>query len=211
MRNFSFFLLLFPLVLAAQTKFGYFSYSRVLESVPQYTQAVEDYNLLKQRCDAEINRNEDELTRYYVAFLEGHRDFPEPILRKRQNELQQMIDNSVAFRDQLKSWLAQAHDSLFQSSHRIVEQALDKVCSTLSLAYAIDIDGAVYKYINPKIGIDITGYLIDAVIAPSSFKGVIVDGISVGKDNVATDNFQKAAATEMKAAATDTIGHKPVE
>ncbi len=211
MRNFSFFLLLFPLVLAAQTKFGYFSYSHVLESVPQYTQAVEDYNLLKQRCDAEINRNEDELTRYYVAFLEGHRDFPEPILRKRQNELQQMIDNSVAFRDQLKSWLAQAHDSLFQSSHRIVEQALDKVCSTLSLAYAIDIDGAVYKYINPKIGIDITGYLIDAVIAPSSFKGVIVDGISVGKDNAATDNFQKAAATEMKAAATDTIGHKSVE
>lgn len=197
--------MLLPFVLAAQTKFGYFSYSKVLEAVPQYKDAEEDYNLLKQRCDKEIERNEEELTRYYVAFLDGQRDFPEPILRKRQNELQQMIDNSVVFRDQLKSWLSEARDSLFKPSYGIVDLALQRVCDALSLAYAIDTDEAVYRYINPRIGIDITGYLIDAVITPSSLKSDAPDGVPLN------DAATKAVATDNVKVATDTIEYNSAE
>lgn len=207
MRRFILLLILFPLALAAQTKFGYFSYSKVLESVPQYREAVEDYNLLKQRCDKEIERNEEELTRYYVAFLDGHRDFPEPILRKRQNELQQMIDNSVVFRDRLKLWLAEAHDSLFHTSYSIVDMALKRVCSSLSLDYAIDTDEAMYKYINPKVGLDITGYLIDAVITPSSLKSVSDDGMAVNRAH-AKENDGAADSTE---AAAESKEHNSIE
>ena len=195
--------MLFPLALAAQTKFGYFSYSRVLEAVPQYSEAKEDYELLKQRCDKEIERNKEELTRYYVAYLDGQRDFPEPILRKRQNELQQMIDNSVVFRDQLMAWLSEAHDSLFQVSYDIIDVALQRVCNALSLAYAIDTDEAVYKYINPNIGVDITGYLIDAVITPSSLNNIPADGITATGEKTGTDAFRRTVATDKSNATTD--------
>lgn len=203
--------MLFPLALAAQTKFGYFSYSKVLEAVPQYSEAKEDYELLKQRCDKEIERNEEELTRYYVAYLDGQRDFPEPILRKRQNELQQMIDNSVVFRDQLKAWLSEAHDSLFKTSYDMVDMALQRVCNALSLAYAIDADEAVYKYINPNIGVDITGYLIDAVITPASLNNIPAEGVVVSGDKTGTGTFRKSVATDNSKTTTDIMEYNPAE
>ena len=115
MRKLLLLLLFSPLALVAQNKFGYFSYKAVLDSLPQYAIAMESYDKLKQRCLKEIDHNEQQLTRYYVAFLDGHREFPEPILRKRQKELQQMIDNSIVFRNELKAWLRHAKDSLAAS------------------------------------------------------------------------------------------------
>ena len=57
------FLLFSPLFLAAQGKFGFYSHHEVLLSMPEYLQAVEEFELLKQRCETEIECNEQELTR----------------------------------------------------------------------------------------------------------------------------------------------------
>jgi hypothetical protein len=61
---------------------------------------MENYGKLKQRCLKEVDHNEQELTRFYVAFLDGHRDFPEPILRKRQKELQRTFESLERIWDQ---------------------------------------------------------------------------------------------------------------
>ena len=163
MRKILLLLLLSPLLVSAQTRFGYYHHSEVLNAVPGYRKAVDEYELLKKRCDAEIERNEKELTRYYVAYLDGQQDFPEPILRKRQKELQQMIDNSIVLRDQLKQWLSEAKDSLFAPYEAEVMTALESVCKKGGLAYAIDAEEVVYRYINPNIGVNITQSLIDMV------------------------------------------------
>lgn len=169
MRRLLLFLIFSPFVLFAQTKFGYFSYGSLLESMPQYKSAMEDYNNLRLRCEKEIERNEQELTRYYVAYLDGYRSFPEPILLKRQNELQQMIDNSVVFRDNLKKWLVEAKDSLCASCHLAIDSAIVKVSTAMNLAYVIDADCVAYRYINPNVGIEITDILIEAVNNPDTF------------------------------------------
>ena len=168
MRKFTLFLLFVPFVLSAQNKFGYFSYSEVLEALPQYAQAGEEYELLKQRCQEELDRNEQELTRLYVAYLDGHREFPEPILRRRQNELQQMVDNSVALRAQLKDWLSQARDSLLLPCTEAIDASLARVCAAYSLSYAIDTDIEAYKYINPEFGVDITALVIEDITSYAS-------------------------------------------
>lgn len=152
--------------LVAQNKFGYFSYKAVLDSLPQYHEAINEYNKLKQRCNEEIEHNELRLTRTYVSFLDGHRNFPEPILRKRQNELQQMIDNSVHFRDEVKKWLREAKDSFCAPCYDTIAVALKKVCTEMNLAYAIDVDRNIYKYINPEMGVDITEYILKAIFHP---------------------------------------------
>ena len=162
------FLLLFvlPFVTCAYSQFGYYSTSRVLEALPQYAQAVGEYERLCERCEAEISHNQKELTRKYVAFLDGHREFPEPILRKRQSELQRLVDNSVDFRKQLKVWLVQAKDSLYAPAYKILDEALAKVCVACDLDYAIDSDILAYRYINPNKGFDITRMVIDAALYP---------------------------------------------
>lgn len=150
----------------AQANFGHFSRNRVVNELPQYRKATEEYEALKKRCRDEVERNEQELTRLYVAFLEGQSSFPEPILRKRQSELQQMVDNSVAFRGQLKQWLAAARDSLYQPSYKVIDEALKVVCEVYSLDYAIDTDAGVYQYINPQKGMDITDAVLKVAMNP---------------------------------------------
>lgn len=195
------FLLLFvlPFALSSQAQFGYYSSSRVLKALPQYVEATADYERLCQRCDEEIESNEKELTRLYVAFLDGQRDFPEPILRKRQNELQQLVDNSVEFRKQLKVWLVEAKDSLYASSYQALEFALERVCTSCDLDYAIDTDVASYGYINPNKGVNITNMLIDAAINQGK-PATMLDGY---------DDFVKryrSAASPTGAAVVETAG-----
>ena len=166
MRKLFLFLSLFAFAVSAKAQFGYYSSNSVLQMLPSYKQAVSDYELLRSRCEKEIEHNERELTRQSVAFLDGYRDFPEPILRKRQNELQRLVDNSVKFRKELKMWLAEAKDSLFAPSNGAVAAALEKVCIACDIDYAIDTDETVYKYINPKKSVDITRMLLDALLNP---------------------------------------------
>lgn len=166
MRKLFLSLFIFSFAIPVYSQFGYYSTTRVLESLPQYAQAVNDYERLCERCEKEIEHNEKELTRLYVAFLDGHRDFPEPILRKRQSELQRLVDNSVEFRKQLKVWLSEAKDSLYAPSYQMVNDALAKVCMACDLDYAIDRDILAYGYINPKKGVDITRMVADAALYP---------------------------------------------
>lgn len=208
-------LLVFPLALMSQSKFGYFSYSAVLDSLPEYGKAINDYNELKKRCSKEIERNESELTRFYVSFLDGQRDFPEPILRKRQKELQQMIDNSVVFRDQLKQWLKQAKDSLCRQSHQAIDSALSRVCREFALTHAIDTDEKVYKYVNPDFGVDITSDLISVILFPEKPLRRLVECAEDTADSITVSPHREAGfiatdpatfkAVKEAVAATDTI------
>ena len=166
MRKLFLFLFVFSFAMLAKAQFGYYSSNNIMHVMPSYKQAVADYERLCQRCEKEIEHNERELTRKYVAFLDGYRDFPEPILRKRQNELQQLVDNSINFRKELKTWLAEAKDSLFATSYNAVAGAIEKVSVACDLDYVIDTDMVAYKYINPAKAVDITVMLLDAALNP---------------------------------------------
>lgn len=197
------------MLLSAQGKFGFYSHKEVLMAVPEYLLAIEEFELLKQRCNAEIERNEQELTRKYVAFLDGQQDFPEPILRKRQKELQQMVDNSVLFRDRLKVWLSQAKDSLLAPCNERVDNALAKVCERMELAYAINSDELMYRYVNPKYGEEITPLVLEEVLNPTV--ETVPTVVECAEDEAAEDANDELGAEEkrvdsaVEAVATDIV------
>ena len=164
MRKLLLILLIFPLASVAQIHFGYINYSEALQQVPQYKEAQAHYEELLKRCEQELVRNEEELTRNYVSFLDGQREFPEPILRKRQKELQDLVDRSIVFRDQVKKWLVQAHDSLFSPVNAIVDNAIARVCMHNELAYVIDTEKSGYIFVNPAMGYDITKAVIETIL-----------------------------------------------
>lgn len=198
-----------PMLLSAQGKFGFYSHKEVLVAIPEYLLAIEEFELLKQRCNAEIERNEQELTRKYVAFLDGQQDFPEPILRKRQKELQQMVDNSVLFRDRLKVWLSQAKDSLLAPCNERVDIALAKVCERMDLAYAINSDELMYRYVNPKYGEEITPLVLEEVLNPTV--ETVPTVVECAEDEAAEDANDELGAEEkrvdsaVEAVATDIV------
>ncbi len=209
MRKILLLLMFLPMLLSAQGKFGFYSHKEVLMAVPEYLLAIEEFELLKQRCNAEIERNEQELTRKYVAFLDGQQDFPEPILRKRQKELQQMVDNSVLFRDRLKVWLSQAKDSLLAPCNERVDIALAKVCERMELAYAINSDEVMYRYVNPKYGEEITPLVLEEVLNPTV--ETILPVVECAEDEAAEDANDELGAEEkrvdcaVEAVATDIV------
>ena len=199
MRKLLFILFIVPVTLCAQNvEFGCFSLEEVMDSLPEYKAAQDEYNLLLERCDSEIARGEEELTRCYVSFLDGQNTFPEPILLKRQKELQDLVDRSIILRDQLKDWLVQAHDSLFTPITQKIDQAVERVCLRNNYAYAIDTDKAAYRYVNPNFGVNITALVIQEVLSPQPIETVVdeaVDAVAESTEEVATE--QSAPAEEQ--------------
>ena len=193
MRKYLFLLLMLPMAVAAQTNtFGYFRYKKVVEQLPEYSQVCNDYEELKKQCDAEITRNEEQLTRSYVAYLDGQNEFPEPILRKRQKELQELVDKSILFRKELQAWLTAAHDSLYAPLRAKVDDAVSRVCLHNNLAYIIDLDEAGYKFINPTCGFDITNALLGTL------------GIIVPEQETPAEGEQTTEGEEQQAQQTQT-------
>ena len=114
-----------------------------------------------------------------------------------------MIDNSIAFRDELKAWLSHAKDSLAAASRLLVDSALVRVCTELSLSYVIDTDNGGYRYINPLFAEDITKDILSAIIFPDLPLRGVVECIEMAIDSIACDEIQTLPATEVEIPATD--------
>ncbi len=199
MRKFIFTLLFLPSMLLAQpAEFGYFSLAEVMDALPENSAAQDDYNSLLSLCDEEIAFCEETLTRAYVSFLDGQQTFPEPILRKRQKELQEMVDRSVILRDELKEHLAQAHDSLFAPIIEKIDAAVERVCLRSNLAYAIDTDKSAYRFINPNFGVEITDLVIQEIISPKPVEKMERTEQTVVEET-ATESIEQAAIEEAVA------------
>ena len=97
-------------------QFGYLSYNAVFAQMPDYQKAKEDFAALKAQYDAEATRAEEEFQRKFTEFLQGQKDFPKSIMQKRQAELQELMDKSVAFRKEAQRLLAEAEAKLRPSA-----------------------------------------------------------------------------------------------
>lgn len=208
MRKYLFLFLMFtPFVAFSQVTFGYYKHSELIKQLPQYAQAEADYNELLTRCNEEVERNEYELNRIYVSFLEGRSKFPEPIMRKRQKELQEMVDKSILFRSQIKEWLGEARDSLFAPLEATIKDAVNKVCLHNNLAFIIDTDKAGFAAVNPALGFDVTEAVLatianngepQTVIATGNPKNAAEQGVVQPTDSVMPAHEQKEVVKSEK-------------
>jgi outer membrane protein len=153
------FVLAMPLVASAQVKFGYFSFSEILNTMPD--RAIADRNLadLRLKYDAEMKRAENEFNAKYEEFLEGQRDFVPSILRKRQAELQEMMEKNVAFRKEAERLLKQAQDDAYAPLRKKINEAAAKVGRARSYAFILNTDGDACPYVDASMGEDATIFI----------------------------------------------------
>lgn len=141
---------------ATLLRYGYVSYNDVLQSMPEIEQAQKSLETLRSKYDVEMKRSEDEFNAKYEEFLEAQRDLVPSILRKRQAELQDMMDKNIAFRAEARRLLAQAESDAYAPLHAKLKAAIGEVAAEQGLAFVLNTDNNACPYINPAMGVDVT-------------------------------------------------------
>lgn len=147
----------------ATISFGYLSYSRALQQVRGYDEAQQSLLQLRTQYNAEMRRVEEDFNRKYEEFLEGRADFPPSILRKRQMELQEMMDRNIAFREQSKRELANAEEKVMEPLKSRLREAIAQVASRQGFAFVLNTDSDACPYINPQLGQNISTLVFEAL------------------------------------------------
>ena len=147
----------------AQTRFGYFSFDNVLKSMPDYVMAQRSIDDLRQKYDAEMKRAEAEFNSKYEEFLDVQKDLVPAILRKRQAELQEMMQKNINFKNESQRLLKQAEADAFAPVKNKLYNALTKVGQAQGYAFILNTDGDACPYVNPEMGEDATELIKEAL------------------------------------------------
>ena len=140
----------------AQSKFGYVSYMEMVKALPEYSIVVTHLDELQAKYEAEIASSEREFNQKYSDFIEEQHNFPENIRIKRHKELQELMEKSIAFKDEINRAMREARREMMQPLHDKVDEAVMKVCIDNKYDYVLNTDDRAYIAINPQSGNDIT-------------------------------------------------------
>ena len=147
----------------ATFRFGYLSYETALKSMSDYANVQQKLADLRQQFQDETLRVEDEFNRKYEEFLEGQREFPQSILKKRQMELQELLDKNIAFKENSRKELEKAEQDLMAPLKIRLIEVLDKMGRENGYAFIIDTDVKALPFINPAMGHDLNQQVQDAL------------------------------------------------
>ena len=146
--------------ISSELKFGYLSYNAVMQAMPEYAAMQNSMAELRQKYEAEQKRVEDDFNKKYEEFLDGQKSFPKTILQKRQSELQEMLDKSVAFKKESQRLLKQAEEDAMAPVMVRLAETLDALGKVRGYAFIVNIDEKVALWLNPSLGEDITATVI---------------------------------------------------
>lgn len=151
------------MTVAAQSKFGYVSYSSILKALPEYSIVSTQLDELQAKYDAEITRSDREFNIKYAEFIEEQSKFPDNIRVKRHKELMELMEKSMAFKDEINSAMREARREMLQPLRAKIDEALLAVCVEGGYDYILNTDDHAYVAINPKHGKDVTAKLKKAL------------------------------------------------
>ena len=144
-------------------KFGYLSYEQALKSMPGYALAQQTVAELRSQYDAELKRVEKDFNMKYEEFLEGQREFPETILRKRQTELKELLERNIAFKNESRQQLTMTETEVYAPLKAKLNEQLALIAQQKGYAFILNTDAGAVPYINPAMGEDINQMVTDAL------------------------------------------------
>lgn len=139
--------------------FGYFSYDEVLHSMPAYTKAKGDIETLAKQFQSEADRSEAEFSKRYEAFLEEQHDLAPSILKKRQAELQDMMERNIAFKEESQRLLKEAERDAYAPLKAKINIALAQIGKERNLAFILNTDHDAIPWVDTDMGIDLNAIL----------------------------------------------------
>ena len=144
-------------------RFGHLSYQQAILSMPDYAVTQKELADLKAQYEAEMKRVEDEFNRKYEDFLDGQREFPKTILKKRQTELQELMTKNIAFKEESLKQLAATEQEKMAPLKKRLNVIIAQIANEHGFAFVINTDADACPFINPAIGEDINQLVQDAL------------------------------------------------
>ena len=162
---FSFVFMLLPLLATAQQsvpafKFAYFSYDKVFRAMADYAAATRNLNDLKAKYDAETKRSVEDFNNRYEDFLDVQRKLEPSILRKRQAELEELMDRNIAFRKESERLLKKAEEDIYAPVRTKLNSVVREMGKERGYAFILNTDNNGLPFANTTMGEDITDALI---------------------------------------------------
>lgn len=140
----------------ASAKYGYLSFSQVLENMTEYKLAKQQLKDLRAKYEAEAQYNEASFKRQFAEYLQGQKEFPQSIMLKRQRDLQEALEKNLAFRDEAERLLKKAEEETLAPIKTRLSNAIKAVGGTYKLDYIYNLDTNAMPYVNPALVMDVT-------------------------------------------------------
>ena len=140
--------------------FGYLSYDSVMRAMPEYASAMSSYESLKTTYDNEMKRSEQDFNKQFKEYVDGQKSFPENIMLKRQKELQQLMDQSLQFKNEAEQLLTQAKAELMAPVYERLQQVIEAIGVERGYDFILNTDNHATPFVNKSQGEDINGVAI---------------------------------------------------
>src|SRR5574344_1735470 len=145
-----------PAEAQTQYQFGYLSYNKALQGMPEYTSAQQSIDALKKKYEEEAQYNEEKFKRMFADYLQGQKNFPEQIMLKRQKELQVAMEQGISFRNDAQRLLENAETKLVQPLRHKLDSVLARIGNENGLLFIANRDNNNVPFFNSQSGKDIT-------------------------------------------------------
>ena len=149
-------MLIAPMSMFAQQKFGYVNSAEIIQVMPEFEKAQKELKELEKMYTDEFNGMRTELEKKGTEFEKLQKDsVPENILKRRYEELMQLDERLRQYSSEVSANLQQAEQEKMMEIQKSLKAALDAVGEKDSYVCIFDIAGSV-PFINTKLCDDVT-------------------------------------------------------
>lgn len=136
--------------------YGYLSYNAIYLAMPEYEEAKRQLEDLKNQYVKEGERAQEEFERKFTEYLHNVKNFPDNIARKRQYELETLMEENMAMKQDADELLKQAEEELETQIIIVIDEAIRAVGMEQRLDFIFNTDGKTAPFIHPYKAIDVT-------------------------------------------------------
>lgn len=153
------FLLLCPWSMAQTIKYGKISYEALLREMPEYSLMQSRLGTLRAAYESELRYNEQSFETMFADYLSGQADFAPAILEKRQRDLQEALEKSLAFRAEADSLLRAAEREMLEPVKACLDSIINQVGVERGYEYIINTDSGAFPFVHSSLSEDATPFV----------------------------------------------------
>lgn len=145
----------------SQVKYGTLHYDSVMKAQPEYANAQARMAELRKQYEDEAAYNETTFRRMFAEFLQGQKDFPQNIMLKRQRDLQDEMEKSLAFRRESDRLLRQAEADMLAPLRKRLDEAVEAVGLEHGYECIVDKSARTHLFLHPSVTEDATPFVLE--------------------------------------------------
>lgn len=148
-------MLLIPMGLCAQQKFGHVNSAAIIPLMPEYTTSQNEIQTLQKQYEDEIKRMQDELNKKGEEFEAQKATLPANIAERRQAELQELYNRMEQYYREGQQHMEKASQEKMGAISDKLKAAIKEVGVAGGYVYIMDTAAGV-PYISETLSVDVT-------------------------------------------------------